>query len=98
MRPEDFAKSLREPQLEPSDHAITVLQDHGPRDGGWGPAAIVLPWMPGGPRPFIYTGDAPHVIETMEAICRKVAQDTGKPTKLVRYTQREDLFTVGGAS
>jgi hypothetical protein len=54
--------------------------------------------MPGGPKPFVYTGSAAHVIEVMKKLCQVLAQETGKPTKLVRYTQREDLFTVGGSS
>jgi hypothetical protein len=65
--------------------------------GGWGPAAIVLPWQ-SEPSIFVYTGDAPHVIEVLTQFVRKVAQDTGRPTKLVRYSVREDVFSVGGSS
>jgi hypothetical protein len=95
---ERLSDSLRDPQLEPSDHCWTILQDHGPRDGGWGPAGIVIPWISDEPRVWVYTGDMPHVIEWAKGACRELTQATGKPTKLVRYTSREDVFTVGGAS
>jgi hypothetical protein len=90
-------ESQRNPQLVPSGHLYTVLQDYGPANGGWGPASVMLPWRPQ-PEAFVYTGEAPHVLEVLKAICRQMAQDTGKPTKLVRFTQREDVFTVGGSS
>lgn len=97
--PKELSQSLREPQEEPSDHCYTILQDHGPSNGGWGPAAVVLPWHPGeGPRPFVYTGSAPHVIDVMAQLCRGFAQETGKPTILAKYTQREDVLAVGGSS
>lgn len=98
MKPDDLSDSLREPQLEPAEACWTVLQDHGPNDGGWGPCAIVLPWMPGGPRLFVYTGDQAEVIEVLKGLVRALATRTGKPTRLVRYTQREDVFVVGGSS
>lgn len=93
-----MSESLREPQKTPSDHCWTVLQDHGPANGGWGPAAVIVPWLSPTPHPFVYTGDAPHVIEWLKTACRRLAADSGKPTILVRYTQREDVFTVGGSS
>ena len=96
MRRRD-APSVRDPQLVPAEECITVLQDFGPNDGGWGPAAVVVPWLPG-PQPFVYTGSAPHVIEVMTAVCRRMAQETGRPTRLVRFTQREDLAVFGGSS
>lgn len=94
---ERLSDSLRDPQLEPSDHAYVVLQDFGPDAGGWGPAAVKLPWMEQ-PRPFVYTGEAEHVLEVVSELCRSMAQTTGKPTRLVRYSLRDDVFIVGGAS
>lgn len=97
--PREVSQSLREPQLTPADHCYTVLQDHGLNDGGWGPAAVVLPWISdGAPRPFVYTGSAPQVLDVMAAICRGLAQETGKPTILAKYTQREDVVVIGGPS
>lgn len=93
-----MSESFREPQLVPADHCYTIIQDHGPNDGGWGPAAIALPEFGLGPQPFVYTGSAPHVLETATAACRRIAQDTGKPTRFVRFTQREDLAVFGGSS
>jgi hypothetical protein len=95
--PFELSESLRNPQLEPSDHCWTVLQDFGPNGGGWGPSAVSLPWMPE-PRPFVYTGEAEHVIQVLQGIVRALAQETGRPTMLCRYTGREDVFIVGGAS
>ncbi len=91
-RGETFAR-----QLTPADHCWTVLQDHGPAQGGWGPAAVVLPSNPV-PTPFVYTGSDPRVIVMMTAVCRRMAQDTGKPTRLVRFTKREDVAAFGGSS
>jgi hypothetical protein len=85
-------------QLEPAEHCYTILQDHGPADGGWGPAAIALPPVLPNPSPFIYTGDDPEVLEVVKSACRRIAQMTGKPTRLVRFSQREDVFMVGGSS
>lgn len=95
---EGLSGSLREPQLTPSESCVTVLQDHGPNNGGWGPAAISLPWQAGPPIPFVYTGNDDHVIDVMTTLCRKMAQDTGKPTRLVCFTRREDLAIFGGSS
>lgn len=97
----ELSQSYREPQKEPSDHCYTVLQDHGPNDGGWGPAAVVLRGLGGGfevPRPFVYTGSAPHVIEVITSLCRALGAETGKPTIFAKYTQREDVFVVEGSS
>lgn len=82
---------------EPPQHCWTILQDHGLGDGGWGPAAIGIL---GGdtPRPVFYTRSDDATIEAMVLVCKKIAQDTGKPTRLVRFSQREDVFVVGGSS
>lgn len=94
-----MSESLREPQLEPADHCYTILQDHGPSNGGWGPAALVIPWVSDSePRPFVYTGSMPHVLDVMASLCQGLAQETGKATILAKYTQREDVFVIEGAS
>lgn len=97
MEPRDLSDSLANPQLEPSDHAYVVLCDFGPNAGGWGPLAIQLPWM-AAPTPFVYTGTAEHVLDLVAQACQVHAQATGRPTKLVRYSGREDVFSVGGSS
>jgi hypothetical protein len=97
--PRRLSQSWREPQLEPADHCYTILQDFGPNGGGWGPAALALPWqVPGDARPFVYTGNDPTVLTAPEQICRGLAAETGLPTKLVRFTAREDVASFGGAS
>lgn len=96
--PRKLTRSFREPQLEPADHCYTVLQDHGPNDGGWGPAAIEIPGIPGGPRPVVYTGKDPRTLSVMQSICQGLAAETGKPTMFAKYTQREDIALFGGAS
>lgn len=96
--PRELSQSYMDPQTVPADHCYTVLQDHGVNDGGWGPAALLLPWLPGGARPIVYTGSAAHVIEALTQACRMLAQETGKPTRLVCFTQREDVATFGGSS
>lgn len=90
------APSGREPQLTPPDHVWTVLQDYGPGDGGWGPATVAMPLV--GVAPIIYSGNDPTTIAALKTLCRLAAQDTGKPTRLVRYTTREDVYVVGGSS
>lgn len=94
---EAMSKSLREPQLEPYEQCLTVLQDHGAVDGGWGPVAVLLPWL-ARPQMFVYTGSDPRVETVMADVCRALAQSTGKPTRLVRYTAREDIAVFGGFS
>lgn len=94
MELKDHSRSLREPQLEPSDHCYTILQDHGPDNGGWGPAALVLPGIPGGPRPFIYTGSDSTTLSVMASLVSGLAMETGKATLLAKYTQREDVIAV----
>lgn len=83
---------------EPPDACYTILQDHGPIDGGWGPAAILVPPFLDRPTPFIYTGNAEHVLEVVAAACREMARRTGKPTRLVRFSNREDVAVFGGSS
>lgn len=82
-------KSLREPQLEPSTHAYTILQDHGPDDGGWGPAAIMVSPLQSEPHPFVYTGSDEMTIGTLNDLSKYLAEKTGKPTKFVRYSEME---------
>jgi hypothetical protein len=77
---------------ETADHAYTILEDHG-GEFGWGPAAVAMPLFP--PHPIIYTEDSPHVLEMLRSACRLLSQTTGRPTKLVRYTQREDVYVAG---
>jgi hypothetical protein len=57
----------------------------------------VLPGFPQ-PTPFVYTGEQAGVLEVVTAACQRLAQETGKPTRLARYTHREDVYTVGGSS
>ena len=92
-----MSESLRHPQLEPSDHCYVILQDHGPNEGGWGPAAVQWPGF-GTPRPFVYTGPSEDVLVVAESVCRALAQATGKPTRLVCYRGREDVAVFGGSS
>lgn len=90
----ELSRSLREPQETPSDHCYTILQDHGPDNGGWGPAAIVLPGIAGGPRPFVYTGSDPTTLSVMASLIQGLAQETGKTTILAKYSQREDVIVA----
>jgi hypothetical protein len=83
-----------ETKSDPSDHCYTILQDHGPHDGGWGPAAVLIPGIPGGPHPFIYTGSEQTTVDSLEAIVEGLARETGKPTILAKYTQREDVYVM----
>jgi hypothetical protein len=83
---------------EPSESCIVVQQDHGPGGGGWGIAAYEFPTIGGGPQPIVYSGSDPQTIEALKRVCQTLAQATGKPTRLARYTQREDLYVVGGSS
>lgn len=89
---------MSEQQNVPSDHCYTVLQDHGPNDGGWGPAAVVIPGISPDPQLFVYTGESPDVMRAMVALCRALAQETGKPTRFCRFTGREDIAFFGGSS
>lgn len=93
----DQSPALENTQEEPSGHCYTVLQDHGARGGGWGPAVLAVPGIEG-VHPFVYTGDSRDVIRRMTALCRSLAQETGKPTRFVRFTQREDVAFFGGSS
>jgi hypothetical protein len=96
VRADVVSDSLRNPQLEPADHCYTILQDFGPHAGGWGPAAIKLPWLKAGPAPFVYTGRDPDVLEKVAQTCERVAAETGLETRLVRFSSREDLAVFGG--
>jgi hypothetical protein len=81
----------------PCESCLAVLQDHGPENGNWGLAAIMTD-LATGPFPVVYSGDDPGMVELMTMVARKMAQESGKPTRLVRFTQREDIFIVGGSS
>lgn len=97
LDPLEVSESLRNPQLEPVDHCWVVLMDFGPNAGGWAPGAIPLPWLTA-PAPFVYTGNDLQTLEAVRAICRQTTQETGRPTRLVRFTQREDIAVFGGSS
>lgn len=96
--PKELSQSFREPQEDPSDHCYTILQDHGPNDGGWGPAAVMLAGVSAGPHPFVYTGNAAHVLSSMQQVVSKLAAATGKPTMFCKYSQREDIFLAPGSA
>jgi hypothetical protein len=79
------------------EHVWVVLQDHGPSDGGWGPATVhadSFPW----PKPLITTRDSASTHEWFETLARKLANETGKPTKLVRFKRDEVLLSIAGSS
>lgn len=80
-------------QKQPSDHCYIVIQDHGPEQGGWGPAAVQMVGMSG---PFVYTGSNEEIIGAFEQIAVRLAEVTGKPTLLAKFTQREDLLRIEG--
>lgn len=82
---------------EPSDYCLTILQDHGPGDGGWGPANVGITGI-GHIGPIVYTRADPTAMRGLEGLCLKMAQDTGKKTILARFSVREDLFVVEGSS
>lgn len=90
------APSQREPQLEPADHVYVLLQDHGPGNGGWGPAAAIglpgMEWM----GPIVYTGSDTATIEQLHEIARIARDHSGKPTILARYTVRLDELVLPG--
>jgi hypothetical protein len=88
-------ESLRTPQLEPADVCYTILQDHGASHGGWGPAAIVMPPLIPEPVPFIYTGSDTTALAGLFQTARRLAEQTGKETRLVCFHNREDLATYG---
>lgn len=85
--------SIRDPQLVPSDHIYVILQDHGPRDGGWGPASLVGVGMP--PGPAIYTGSDEVTLFVLRELAENLARQTGKPTRFSCFTSREDLASFG---
>lgn len=78
-------------QEEPSDHCYVVLQDHGEDGGGWGPAALHVLGVTG---PFVYTGSDERTVAALEQIAVKLAEATGKPTVLAKFTQRKDVLQV----
>jgi hypothetical protein len=98
LRDDVVSDTLRNPQLEPADHCYTILQDFGPHAGGWGPVAISLPWLKAGPAPFVYTGHDLDVLEKVAQACVRLAAETGRPTRLVRFSVREDLAAFGGGA
>ena len=78
-----------EPQQTPSDHCYTILQDHGP-DNGWGPAAMALPgWSH--LVPVVYTGRDTMTILLLQELAAEMFRKTGKATRLVCFTQRDDV-------
>lgn len=97
LDPLEMSESLRNPQLEPADHCWVVLVDFGPTAGGWAPGSIQLPWL-ATPAPFVYTGNDLLALEAVRSVCRKTTQETGRPTRLVRFSQREDISVFGGSS
>lgn len=82
-------------RTEPSEHIYSVLQDHGPEDGGWGTAAIAaMPGLGGGP--LVYGGTDENTIEKLKEVSATLARISGKPTLFVKFTKREDIqFTEG---
>lgn len=92
-----MSESLRHPQETPADHCYTILQDHG-NASGWGPAAIMLPSLGFNPGPIAYTGSDEHTVEKLGELARALAQQTGKPTRLVRYQERKDVLVIGASS
>jgi hypothetical protein len=95
LRDDVVSDTLRNPQLEPADHCYTILQDFGPHAGGWGPVAISLPWLKAGPAPFVYTGHDPDVLDKVAEACERLAAHTGRQTRLVRFSARDDLAVYG---
>lgn len=80
----------------PSDHVYTIMQNHGREEAGWGPAAVVMPMLGDGPRPVIYSGNNTGTIMAMSQIAKELATRSGKETRLVRFSEREDIATFGG--
>lgn len=83
-------------QGEP-EYVFVVLQDHGPDDGGWGPATLITSgWA--WPKPLITTRSNKETIAWFYELAAKLADETGKPTKVVRFKRDEDLASYGGSS
>lgn len=76
---------------DPSDCLYTILQDHG--ETGWGPALVVIPLIDRA-LPIVYTGDNAQALANLGNIAVGLAAETGKPTILARYTNREDLLVL----
>lgn len=83
-------------QPEP-EYVLAIVQDHGPNDGGWGPATIAGTSIPV-PTPAITTRVTPENTEWFERLARRIANETGKPTKVIRYRRDEELLSIGGSS
>lgn len=84
--------SRKNPQLVPSDHCYSILQDHGVADGGWGPAAVMLPGFLA-PTPIVYTSTDEVTLAALDEVARELARAVGKETRLVRYERRVDVAT-----
>jgi hypothetical protein len=84
--------SIREPQIVPTGHAYLVLQDHGPGQGGWGPAAALIPGV-GIKGPILYTGTDQETIDQIMQMTHDIWSITNKPTKLVKYTEMEEVVS-----
>lgn len=90
----DIPPSLFDPKLFPPEHCYVLIQDHGPLDGGWGPASVqIVDWLPLGP--VVYTGSNKDTIQGLIKLSEKIAQDTGKPTRLVCFRDRQDVAIFG---
>lgn len=78
------------------EYVLVVLQDHGPNDGGWGPATVF--GLGAWPKPLFTTRSDEKNLRYMKELARTVAQQSGKKTKLVRFKLHEELMTIGGSS
>jgi hypothetical protein len=90
------SRRFAEAQPEP-EYVLAIVQDHGPGDGGWGPATIMGTSIPV-PTPAISTRVTPRNVEWFRQLARQLANETGKPTKVVRYRRDEELLSIGGSS
>lgn len=77
---------------EPGASVVTILQDHGPNDGGWGPANVVMNGERMGP--VLYTRTDEGMVEGLKRLATVLAKQTRKETKLVQYSQPEVLLSV----
>jgi hypothetical protein len=87
---------FRSAQPEP-EYVLAVIQDHGPNDGGWGPATIMGTSIPV-PTPCITTRYSESNAEWFRSLALRIANETGKPTKVIRYRRDEELLSIGGSS
>lgn len=89
---------MKFPEAQPEpEYVLAIVQDHGPGDGGWGPATIVGTSIPV-PWPAMTTRATKENVEWFRQLARQVANATGKPTKVVRYRRDEELLSIGGSS